>query len=110
MILAWASPFNTSYGIAKNCRPFTDMVSQQKNGLNIDQNYIINQQCKQFTCIIASQLMIEDCQRLQSTRFMTVLADGSTKATIVEQETVSVTHVHAGQPITELAAMKSVRG
>ena len=34
---------------------------------------------------------------------MTVLADGSTDTTVVEQETVSVRYVHKGQPVTELA-------
>ena len=47
--------------------------------------------------------MKEAKARLQSVRFMTVLADGSTDAVVVEQETVSVRYVYEGTPITELA-------
>lgn len=34
---------------------------------------------------------------------MTVLADGSTDGSVVEQETVSVRYIHKGEPVTELA-------
>lgn len=34
---------------------------------------------------------------------MTILSDGSTDASVVEQETVSVRYINKGEPVTELA-------
>lgn len=59
--------------------------------------------CKDFVLAVANQLFDEVRSRLSCARFLTVLADGSTDATVVEQETVSVRYIHKGEPVTELA-------
>ena len=58
---------------------------------------------KDFVLPIADQLLDEVRSRKSCARFMTVLADGSTDGSIVEQETVSVRYIHNGEPVTELA-------
>ena len=59
--------------------------------------------CKDFVLAVANQLFDEVRSKLSCARFLTVLADGSTDATVVEQETVSVRYIHKGEPVTELA-------
>lgn len=59
--------------------------------------------CKDFVLAVAKQLFDEVRSKLSCARFLTVLADGSTDATVVEQETVSVRYIHKGEPVTELA-------
>ena len=58
--------------------------------------------CKDFVLAVANQLFDEVRSKLSCARFLTVLADGSTDATVVEQETVSVRYIHKGEPVTEL--------
>ena len=59
--------------------------------------------CKDFVLAVANQLFDEVRSKLSCARFLTVLADGSTDATVVKQETVSVRYIHKGEPVTELA-------
>ena len=59
--------------------------------------------CKDFVLAVANQLFDEVRSKLSCARFLTVLADGSTDATVVEQEAVSVRYIHKGEPVTELA-------
>ena len=54
--------------------------------------------CKDFVLAVANQLFDEVRSKLSCARFLTVLADGSTDATVVEQETVSVRYIHKGGP------------
>lgn len=76
---------------------------QKKNGVDLGENYLNEKRCKDFVLAAADQLLDEVRFKLSCARFMTVLADGSTDASVVEQETVSVRYIHKGEPVTELA-------
>ena len=81
--------FNTAYGLAKKNRPFTDFPTvcsiQEKNGLVLGENYITDKAARQFTSCIAKTLRQNTAADLQKARFVSVLSDGSTDTTIVEQ-------------------------
>ena len=86
--------FNTAYGVAKKCRPFTDYTMsceiQKKNGVDLGTNYFTDKSAQQFTSTIAKTITDEMNKQLYATRYFSVLADGSTDFTIQEQEVIYV--------------------
>ena len=75
----------------------------EKNGVNLGENYLNEKHCKDFDLAVPNQLFDEVRSKLSCARFLTVVANGSTDATVVEQETVSVRYINKGEPVTELA-------
>ncbi len=104
--------FNTAYGLAKENRPFTDFPTvcsiQLKNGLELGDTYITNKAAQLFTGYIAKTLKNQTSAEIREKRFVTVMSDGSTDTTIVEQEVVYVRYVHHGNPVTRLASIEAL--
>ena len=100
--------FNTAYGLAKKNRPFTDFPTvcsiQEKNGLVglLGEIYITDKAAKHLTSSIAKTMMQKTAVDLHKARFVSVMSDGSTDTTIVEQEVVYVRYVDHGNPVTIL--------
>lgn len=65
---------------------------QNKNGVNLGENYLYEKRCKDFVLAVSYQLFDEVRSKLFCARFLTVLADGSTDAIVVEKETVCEVH------------------
>ena len=70
---------NTAYGLEKN-----GLVSLR------GEIYITNKAVKHFTSSIAKTLRQKKAADLHKARFVSVMSDGSTDTTIVEQEVVYV--------------------
>ena len=106
--------FNTDYGLAKKNRPFTDFPTvcsiQEKNGLIglLCELYIIDKAAKHFTSSIAKTLRQKTAADLHKTRFVSVMSDGSTDTTIVEQEVVYVQYVDHCNPVTKFASIQAL--
>ena len=106
--------FNTAYGLAKKNRPFTDFPTvcsiQEKNGLVglLGEIYITDKAAKHFTSSIAKTMRQKTAVDLNKARFVSVMSDGSTDTTIVEQEVVYVRYVDHGNPVTKLASIQAL--
>ena len=106
--------FNTAYGLAKKNRPFTDFPTvcsiQEKNGLVglLGEIYITDKAAKHFTSSIAKTMRQKTAVDLHKARFVSVMSDGSTDTTIVEQEVVYVRYVDHGNPVTKLASIQAL--
>ena len=98
--------FNTAYGLAKKNRPFTDFPTvcsiQKKNGLVglLGGIYITDKAAKTMRQKTAVDL--------HKARFVSVMSDGSTDTTIVEQEVVYVRYVDHGNQVTKLASIQAL--
>ena len=106
--------FNTPYGLAKKNRLFTDFPTvcsiQEKNGLvgQFVEIYITDKVAKHFTSSIAKTLRQKTAADLHKARFVSVMSDGSTDTTIVEQDVVNVRYVDHGNPVTTLASIQTL--
>ena len=100
--------FRTAYYMAKAGRPFSDMAGllelQQANfGGKIGENYANDTQARVFTMNIANTILTNLKSELLNVKTVSLLADGSTDASVVEQETVFLRFVDTdGQPVTRL--------
>ena len=86
---------------------FTPLCKMQKKlGTDLGQLYQNEKACRAFVTSIAGVEEDTIISDIQKARFFTVLADGSTDSSIVEQESVFVRFMgENGQPQTRLAAM-----
>ena len=102
--------FNTAYGLTKKNRPFTDYQTvctiQKKNGLDIGDTHITDKTAQQMISAVAKVISQGTADQLRESRFVTVMADGSTDTTITEQEVVYVRYVYKGTPLTKLASIQ----
>lgn len=71
-------------------------------------NYLTDKSAKQFVSSIASQIKLDSINSLQKSRFISVLADGSTDFTMTEQYTVLDRCIENGFPVTKLVSILSV--
>ena len=101
---------NTAYFVASEGEPFTKYprlcALQEKNGLNMGTNYLNRQACKVFITSIGEVLRNETIQFIRNARFISILSDGSTDRSILEQEIVYVRYTgEDGKVQTRLADM-----
>jgi hypothetical protein len=107
--------FNTAYYLAKKERPFSDfedlLALQDKNGLskNITKAYRNDRQCAVFTEYIAEVTKDSLAKDLANARFFSCLNDGSTDASVVEQELVYVLFLSEGTPTLKFLSIESVK-
>ena len=89
--------FNTAYYIAQQNESFLKYPEllnlMEKNGLHIGENYRNDKTCQLFCSTAADVLKDEVKEDLKSTRYISVLSDGSTDKGIREQELVYVRYV-----------------
>ncbi|KAJ1211533.1 hypothetical protein NDU88_006891 [Pleurodeles waltl] len=99
--------FNNAYLIAKQGKPLSDMVNicraMKKAGVDIGENYTNREKASEFIRCEAD-ILRQDIQKIVSnSRFICIIADGSTDNAIIEQETVLVRVVSDGKPYTLFA-------
>ena len=105
--------FNTAYLIAKRNFSFRDfeflLKLQNKNGLQLGENYQNIQGAKTFIESIAHELRQHTINSLQKCRFFSLMADGSTDRSVAEQESVFVRYVVGGEPVSKFIALQEVK-
>ncbi|XP_078514935.1 zinc finger protein 862-like [Lissotriton helveticus] len=94
--------FNNAYLIAKQGKPLSDMDilcrAMKKAGVDIGEN---NANCEKAAEFIRGGYTATGHQKIVSnSRFICIIADGSTDSAITEQETVLVRVVNGGKPYT----------
>ena len=103
--------FNTAYYIAREGAAFRKFPSlcelQSKNGADIGEYYLSQVAYRRFNGVIARQLHQNVCNEIGVARFLSILADGSTDASIREQEAVYGRYVHNGHPKTKFLGIRS---
>ena len=82
---------------------------QNKNGLQLGENYQNIQGAKTFTESIAHELRQHTINSLQKCRFFSLMADGSTDCSVAEQESVFVRYVVGGEPVSKFIALQEVK-
>ena len=103
--------FRTAYTVAKKCKPFLDYEYicevQQANDVDLGKNYLRNKSAALFTKNIADDLRCKTADNLKQCHYLSVICDGSTDLTVVEQEVVMVRYIDLTtcRPVTRLAAL-----
>ena len=103
--------FRTAYAIAKRCKPFRDYEYicelQLLNGVDLGKNYLHEKAAAKFIKYVADEIRLKTAHALVGHRYVSVICDGSTDLTVVEQEIVMVRYVDlpSCQPVTKLAAL-----
>lgn len=91
--------FNISYYIAKNNKPFTDIrgLAELVDKLNVEvlEEYTNNKQCKEFIHYIAQSVKEDVVADIKASEFVSVLLDGSTDRSDVEECIVYVRYINA---------------
>ncbi|CAB3986303.1 Hypothetical predicted protein [Paramuricea clavata] len=101
--------FNTSYYIAKEGLSFRKFPSlcklQSKNGIKLGENYLTDKSCRMFVGVNARYLHQSLADNVNKVR--SVLCDGSTDVSIVEQEAVYLRYVKNGYPKTKFVGIEN---
>lgn len=99
--------FNNAYLIAKQGKPLSDMDilcrAMKKAGVDIGENYANREKASEFIRCEADILRQDIRKIVSNSRFICIIADGSTDSAIIEQETVLVRVVNGGKPYTLFA-------
>lgn len=102
----------TAFALAKQGKPLRDMewlcAVQEKNDISIGFNYWNNHRARDFTFAIAEQIRSENSKDLSSSKYVAVLADGSTDVSINEQVIVHVRYVSSGDVKTKLVSIEEL--
>lgn len=104
--------FNTAYYIVKENLAFSKFKSlcelQIKNTLDLGHDYFNDHACKNFVLSIAHTLQNELTTEIKGTNFITVIADGTSDRSALEQEAIYVRYVQNGESVTKLAGFVAV--
>ena len=106
--------FNTAHYVAKESLAFNKFTGlcdlQEKNGLNIANNYRNKIKCKVFVSSIAAIEQEKYAKEIRDARFLCVLADGATDKSVTEQLTVFVRYTDSnGRPSTQFSDLVSLQ-
>ena len=101
--------FNTAFTVAKcnySFRQFENLCRlQNKNKVNIGSNYQNHASCRRFVASIADVQRQEAAVSISKSRFIAVMADGSTDRSVAEQESVYIRFVCNGEPTNRFIAL-----
>nr|XP_057918161.1 zinc finger protein 862 [Doryrhamphus excisus] len=104
--------FNTAYYVAQKEKPFVEyqhlLDLQKKNGLDIPKHYTSDNACRRFIPFIFETLKKPQLQNIQNARVISVLADGSTDKSTVEQELVYIRYILDGEPVSQFLSIEEV--
>ena len=108
--------FNTAYYIAYLKLPFSIFPQlcslQKKNGLSLGNTYMNDHACKEFCKHISNTFRAGVIDSLSTAKFISIMADGATDVSCLEEEIVYVRFVSGGAPKTcyvELAEVESAK-
>lgn len=104
--------FNIVYMMASSGKPVSDMEIQcelaQKLKVDIGPSYQNRFKAREFLHAMAECHRQDNTAIIKQAPFISILSDGSTDSSIMEQETVMVRAVHQGEPVTVLADIVSL--
>ena len=104
--------FNTAYYVAKQKLAFVKFSSlcdlQVQNGIQLNAAYNNAPACKDFLSSIAATIKAEINSEVVESNFISVIADGSTDKSIIEQEGVYIRYVKSGKPTTKFVELVDV--
>ena len=92
-------------------KKFTGLCDlQEKNGLDIGNNYRNEIKCKEFVSSIAAIEQEKYAKEIRDARFLCVLAHGATDKSVTEQLTVFVRYTDSnGRPSTQFSDLVSLQ-
>lgn len=103
---------NTAYFVAKEELPFTKYKGlvqlQKKNGLEIGVTYANDTKCAEMTGVIGKLLADDVSKKLKEAHFISVLIDGASDVSGIENETIHCKMVQNGRAVTRLIGHKAV--
>lgn len=86
--------FTNAHALVKHSRPFTDFVWQcqadEKKGLDIGRTFHNKNSCKEFVVAIAEVARADIEAKIAQASFVSIMADGSTDISTVENEVVYI--------------------
>lgn len=103
---------NTAYFVAKEELPFTKYKGlvqlQKKNGLEVGVTYANDTKCAEMTGVIGKLLADDVSKTLKEAHFISVLIDGASDVSGIENETIHCKMVQKGRAVTRLIGHKAV--
>ena len=104
--------FNTAYYIAYLKLPFSIFPQlsslQKKNGLSLGNTYMNDHACKEFCQHISLTYKEDHIESLSTAKFVSIMSDGATDVSCLEEEIVYVRYVSYGAPKTFFVGLKEV--
>ena len=104
--------FNTRYYIAYLKLPFSIFPQlcslQRKNGLALGNTYMNDHACKEFCKHISDTFKADIRDSLGTAKFISIMADGATDVSCLEEEIVYVRFVSGGAPKTMYVGLEEV--
>ena len=101
--------FDTAFTVAKHNMSFRDFEVicklQIKHNLNIGENYLNARACGQFIDAIAAVQRQDANEAICKSRFIAIMADGSTDRSVAEQEAVFIRYICDGVPVNRFIAL-----
>ena len=104
---------NTAYYLCYLKLPFSSFAHfcslQTKNGLDLGKTYINDHGCKELCKHISQSMKDDQTTAIRNARFLSIMADGSTDVSVIEEEVIYVRFVSAsGVPETFYVGLKEV--
>ncbi|XP_071486689.1 zinc finger protein 862-like [Diadema antillarum] len=104
--------FRNAHAISKQCRPFTDFVwlckLDEAKGIDIGTAYRTDKYAQVFTHYIAKAERLKMQKRVEESSFFSVISDGTTDASVTEDEIVYLRHAKDGKIHLEFVAVTGV--
>lgn len=105
--------FRTAYYVAKEEIALAKFPSLCKlqigNGINMNNTYLNDHACRNFIGAMAHVHRLDTASQIEKSRFLSVLSDGSTDNSIIEQELVYVRFLCNGKPQTKMIKIVDVK-
>ena len=102
--------FETAYFVAKQELPLTkykEILKHEKfHGIDTGNSYMTDVKLGEFIDFIATDLKSKLCKDLATANFFSVLCDGSTDSTIIEEEIIYVSYFDPNSPGKDEVAVK----
>ena len=108
-----AVKINTAYFIAKEELPFSKfgpiLSLQKKNGLNINLTYANDNSCATLVSLVSLVITDQLASAVNDgSKYLSIMIDGATDSSGIENETVHCRFVKDGQPVNRLVGHKPV--
>ena len=106
---------SNSLAVAKRFKPFVyyEYICKLQilNGVDLGQKYLHEKVAAKFVKYVADKTRLTTARALVEHRYVSVICDGSTDLTVIEQEMVMVRYVELSscQPVTKLAALVDLK-
>ncbi|XP_061167632.1 uncharacterized protein LOC133176530 [Saccostrea echinata] len=104
--------FRNAHALAKNSRPLRDFnwmaALDEKKGIQVGETYRNDKSCKSFISAISSVEQDRIRKELDHHKFLTIISDGSTDVSVVENEIVYCRSAFCGLAKTFFISMEAV--